>query len=142
MFGGKNKKTKSPTAKSGAADTLISKEANIIGDINFSGVLHVDGCIKGDIVADESNSSLLTIGQTGSIEGEVRAPHIVIFGHVKGDVHALEHVELMSDARIEGNVHYKLIEMAMGAEVNGQMHHKEDKPKLLGHSGEQSDDSE
>ncbi len=39
----------------------------------------------------------------------------------------------MSDARVEGNVYYKLIEMAMGAEVNGQMVHKEEKQKLLGH---------
>jgi len=127
------KKKQSPRAKAGAADTLISKEAKINGNVNFTGVLYVDGYIKGDVTADEFESSLLTIGQNGYIEGEINVPHIMIFGRVKGDVHALEHVELMSDARVEGNVYYKLIEMAMGAEVNGQMVHKDEKPKLLSH---------
>ncbi|WP_196138604.1 polymer-forming cytoskeletal protein [Aliikangiella sp. G2MR2-5] len=127
------KKKQSPRAKAGAADTLISKETKINGNVNFTGVLYVDGYVKGDITADEFENSLLTIGQNGFVEGEINVPHIMIFGRVKGDVHALEHVELMSDARIEGNVYYKLIEMAMGAEVNGQMVHKEEKPKLLGH---------
>ena len=127
------KKKQSPRAKAGAADTLISKEAKISGDINFTGVLFVDGYIKGNITADELENSLLTIGQNGHIEGEINVPHILIFGRVTGDVHALEHVELMSDARIEGNVYYKLIEMAMGAEVNGQMVHKDEKPKLISH---------
>jgi len=125
------KKKQSPRAKAGAADTLISKEAKISGDVNFTGVLFVDGYVKGDITADELENSLLTIGQNGHIEGEINVPHILIFGRVTGDVHALEHVELMSDARIEGNVYYKLI--AMGAEVNGQMVHKDEKPKLISH---------
>jgi cytoskeletal protein CcmA (bactofilin family) len=127
------KKNQSPRAKAGAADTLISKEAKITGNINFTGVLYIDGHVIGDVTADESENSLLTIGQNGFIEGEINVPHIMIFGRIKGDVHALEHVELMSAARIEGNVYYKLIEMAMGAEVNGQMLHKVEKPKLLGH---------
>lgn len=127
------KKNQSPKAKAGAADTLISKEAKITGNISFTGVLHIDGHVKGDVTADELENSLLTIGQNGHIEGEINVPHIMVFGRVKGDVHALEHIELMSDARIEGNVYYKLIEMAMGAEVNGQMLHKEEKPKLLAH---------
>lgn len=130
------KKKQSPRAKAGAADTLISKEAKISGDINFTGVLFVDGFIKGDVTADEVENSLLTIGQNGHIEGEINVPHILIFGRVTGDVHALEHVELMSDARVEGNVYYKLIEMAMGAEVNGQMVHKTEKQKLLRHHKE------
>ena len=134
---GRNKK-QSPRAKAGAADTLISQEAKISGDINFNGVLYVDGHVKGNINADELENSLLTIGQNGYVEGEINVPHIMIFGRVKGDVHAIEHVELMADARIEGNVYYKLIEMAMGAEVNGQMVHRDEKPKLLGHHGASS----
>lgn len=129
---GRNKK-QSPRAKAGAADTLISKETKISGNINFTGVLYVDGYVKGNIIADEVDNSLLTIGQQGFIEGEINVPHIMVFGRVKGDVHALEHVELMPNSKIEGNVYYKLIEMAMGAEVNGQLLHQEEKQKLLGH---------
>jgi cytoskeletal protein CcmA (bactofilin family) len=137
MFG--RNKNQSPRAKAGAADTLISKESKITGNINFTGVLYVDGFIKGDVFADEHENSLLTIGQNGHIEGEIKVPHILIFGRVSGDVHALEHVELMSDARVEGNVYYKLIEMTMGAEVNGKLIHETEKPKLLGHNKQEQE---
>ena len=134
MFGSsKNKSNKSPKAKAGAADTLICKQTKITGNINFTGVLYVDGHILGDISAEEVENSLLTIGTNGYVEGQINVPHIMILGRVKGDDHALEHVELMSDSRVEGNVYYKLIEMAMGAEVNGQMLHTVEKQKLLGH---------
>jgi prepilin-type processing-associated H-X9-DG protein len=133
MFG--SKKQNSPKAKAGAADTLICKQTKITGDINFTGVLYVDGHVKGNISAEEVENSLLTIGTNGYVEGEINVPHIMILGRVKGDVHALEHIELMSDSRVEGNVYYKLIEIAMGAEVNGQMLHTVEKQKLLGHHG-------
>jgi len=126
-------KKKSPKAKAGAADTLICKRTKITGDISFTGVLYIDGHVKGDISAEESENSLLTIGNNGFVEGQIKVPHIMILGRVKGDVHALAHAELMADARIEGNVYYKLIEMAMGAEVNGQMVHREEKQKLISH---------
>jgi len=126
-------KKKSPKAKAGAADTLICKQTKITGDVSFTGVLYIDGHIKGDICSEETENSLVTIGKNGFVEGQIKVPHIMILGRVKGDVYALEHVELMADARIEGNVYYKLIEMAMGAEVNGQMVHREEKQKLIAH---------
>jgi len=136
MFGNRNKGSKknaSPKAKAGAADTLICKQTKITGNIDFTGVLYIDGHVKGDISAEEVENSLLTIGSNGFVEGQINVPHIMVLGRVKGDVHALEHIELMAESRIEGNVYYKLIEMAMGAEVNGQMVHTVEKQKLLGH---------
>jgi cytoskeletal protein CcmA (bactofilin family) len=130
MFGSKKK---SPKTKAGATDTLICKRTKINGDIDFTGVLYIDGHIKGNITAEEMENSFLTIGINGYVEGQINVPHIMILGRVKGNVHGLEHVELMSESRIEGNVYYKLIEMAMGAEVNGQMLHTIEKQKLLAH---------
>lgn len=133
MFG-KSKKNKSQVrARAGAADTLITRDTKITGDIAFKGVLYIDGHVVGNVSADEHEMSLLTIGKHGKVEGHVEVPHVVILGQVHGDVHASEHVELESSAHIEGDVYYKLIEMAMGAEVNGKLVHREDKPKLLNH---------
>ena len=53
-------------------------------------------------------------------------PNVVVNGTVIGDVHALAHVELAAQARVHGNVYYSLIEMAMGAEVNGNLVHQSD----------------
>jgi len=129
----KNQKSK-PKPKSGAADTLITLDTKITGDIEFSGVVFVDGHIKGNITAKDVGHSLLTIGSQGHIEGEVRVPQVVIYGYVKGDVHTTEHLNLQKESRVEGNVYYNLLEMAMGASVNGQLVKKDTSRKLLNHN--------
>jgi cytoskeletal protein CcmA (bactofilin family) len=44
----------------------------------------------------------------------------------------VNHIELAPQARVKGNVYYSLIEMAMGAEVNGSLVHRSESepPKL------------
>lgn len=104
-------------------DTLIGQQSEVAGDVHFSGGLHVDGTIKGNVIADNDASSMLSLSDHGTIEGEVRVPFVVLNGVVQGDVHASEHVELAANARVTGNVYYNLIEMAIGAEVNGKLVH-------------------
>lgn len=112
-------------------DSLIGQNTEIHGDVIFSGGLHVDGTIKGSVVAEKGEDSVLTLSKRGVIEGEVKVPNVVVNGSVIGDVHASGHVELAAEARVHGNVYYSLIEMAMGAEVNGKlMHRSVDDPKL------------
>ena len=117
-------------------DTLVGQHTEILGDVRFSGGLHIDGTIKGNVIAENDGRSMLSLNECGTIEGEVNVPYVVLNGVVKGDVHGVEHVELSSKARITGNVYYNLIEMAIGAEVNGKLVHTqeaEDIPLALGH---------
>lgn len=107
-------------------DTLIGKNSELRGDVMFSGGLHVDGKIKGNVVAVGDEPSTLSVSEAGTIEGEVRVPNVVLNGSVLGDVYALEHIEIAENARVTGNVYYNLIEMAMGAEVNGSLVHSSD----------------
>lgn len=116
-----NKKKPNRTAQ---IDSLIGQNTEIRGDVVFSGGLHVDGSVKGSVIAEEGEESLLTLSERGTIEGEVKVPNVVVNGRVIGDVHAPGHVELAAQARVDGNVYYSLIEMAMGAEVNGNLVHK------------------
>ncbi len=120
-------------------DSLIGRHTETLGDLRFSGGLHVDGTVKGNVYADDDSGAVLTLSEFGTIEGEVRVPNVVLNGTVIGDVHARHQIELASNARITGNVYYTLIEMAMGAEVNGSLVHRgveESGPKLqLEHGG-------
>jgi cytoskeletal protein CcmA (bactofilin family) len=105
-------------------DTVVGAQTRLEGDISFTGGLHVDGVIKGNILAEAGSDSVLTVSENGRIEGDVRVPNLVLNGAVEGDVYASERVELASHARVTGNVFYNLIEMAMGAEVNGSLVHR------------------
>lgn len=104
-------------------DTLIGQHTEVHGDIVFSGGLHIDGVVKGNIEAGNDGSTTLVLSDKGSVEGEVRIPHVMINGLVIGNIYAAESVELAPQARITGNVYYKRIEVAMGAEVNGSLVH-------------------
>jgi cytoskeletal protein CcmA (bactofilin family) len=101
---------------------LVGGNTKICGDVHFTGGLHVDGVIEGNVIA-ESDSSVLTTSEKGQINGNVTVHNIVLNGEVVGDVHALHHIELAPNARVTGNVYYNVIEMAMGAEVNGNLIH-------------------
>jgi len=118
MFG-KGKKT-----SCSRIDTVIGQQTRLEGDIHFTGGLHVDGTVKGNIIAEPGSDNVLTVSEKGRIEGDVQVPNLELNGAVEGDVHASERVELASHAKVTGNVYYNLIEMAMGAEVNGNLVHR------------------
>ena len=119
---GMGDKKKSP--RSGhAVETLIGPHAVIRGDISFTGGLYVEGTIHGKVSADDGSAAVITIAENGHIEGEVRAPVVVISGRMSGDVHASERIELAAHARVNGNIHYKVVEMAAGAMITGRLIH-------------------
>ncbi len=119
---GKNKRN--ADAGSGTeVDTLIGEHTRIEGNIIFSGGLHVDGHVQGNVMTQPAADSVLSLSEIGIIEGEVHVANVMLNGTITGDVHAQEKIELGPKARVTGNVYYKLIEMAMGAEVNGNLVH-------------------
>ena len=126
--------TKKDTRTAPEATTLIATGTQIKGDIQFSGRLHVDGRIEGAIRGD-GPQAMLTLSVHAVVTGEVQAPHIVIDGAITGDVTASERLELASNARVEGNVYYKLLEMSAGAQINGKMVHRAEPPRQLSGPG-------
>ncbi len=117
MFGRKS-------SMDGRVDTLVGPNSSIHGDITFTGRCHVDGTVKGSVSADPDSQSALSIAEDGSVEGGVTVPNVLLNGLVRGDVVASRRVELGPTARVIGNVYYNLIEMAIGAEINGKLVHQ------------------
>lgn len=103
-------------------DTLIAANVSVVGSISFNGGIQIDGNLTGDIVAEAGSAARLWVTEKGKIKGLVRVPSITINGTVEGDVYASEHLELAPNAVVKGNVYYKIIEMAQGAVVNGELH--------------------
>lgn len=126
MFNKKSKKT----AFSAGGTTLISKNTEIVGDIHFSGTLMIEGHIKGNVYAVDGEDAQARVLESGRIEGEIRVPTLVINGKVTGDVYSSKHIELASKTVVSGNVHYVLIEMVKGAQVNGNLVYSADKPAV------------
>ena len=124
---------KGKPARSGATamETLLGPRVEIRGDLRFSGGLYVEGRVFGSVVAEDDADAVLTLAASGRIQGEVRAPVVVIAGEMEGDVHAGQRLELSAGARVTGNLHYKVLEMAAGAAVSGRLVHVDAPPAQL-----------
>jgi cytoskeletal protein CcmA (bactofilin family) len=105
----------------GRIDTLVGKSAKVQGDLEFTGGLHLDGRVAGNVRADNDPAATLSVSETGSIEGSVDVPNIVLNGSVRGDIVARDRVVLGATAKVQGNVHYGVIEMTLGAEIKGKL---------------------
>lgn len=107
-------------------DSLIGAGTTIEGNVAFSGGLRVDGHVRGNVSAAEDKPSTLVLSEQARIEGEIRVSHVVINGTVVGPVHASEYVELQAKANVTGDVHYRTLEMQLGAVVQGRLVYESD----------------
>lgn len=108
-------------------DTLVGVKTEMKGDIVFSGGLRVDGKIRGNITAEGDGSSTLVLSEHAEVVGNIQVPHMILNGKIKGNVHCSERIELQPEAEIVGDVYYKIIEMALGASINGSLLREGDK---------------
>src|SRR5262247_1215893 len=102
-------------------DTLLGKTANLNGDLEFSGGLHLDGRVLGNVRSTAEDGGALSVSESGFIEGRVEVTNIVMNGTVNGDMYARERLVLGEKARVNGNVYYGVIEMAPGAVITGKL---------------------
>jgi len=114
MFGKKHSKPQE------RIDSLIGAMAKIEGDLTFSGGLRVDGEIRGNVTAKPGVPSTLVLSEHGRIDGDISVTHLVINGIVNGTIRADEYMELQSKARVTGDVHYKTLELQLGAVADGR----------------------
>jgi cytoskeletal protein CcmA (bactofilin family) len=102
-------------------DTLLGKTALLNGDLEFSGGLHLDGRVNGNVRSSAEDGGALSVSETGFIEGNVQVTNIMMNGTVNGDMYAGDRLVLGGSARVNGNVHYGVIEMAPGAVITGKL---------------------
>ena len=102
--------------------TLIAADAELIGDITFSSQLVVNGVLRGSTTA-ETPGAAMTVSPGGHVVGDIRAPSILIHGKVEGTVYAIENLEIAEGAVIQGDLHYNVLQMHMGASVQGRLIH-------------------
>lgn len=107
-------------------DSLIGAGTKIVGDVHFTGGLRVDGEIDGSIIATPGKPSTLVLSEHARVNGEVNVTHLVVNGEVTGPVNVAEYLELQSKSKVTGDVHYKTLEIQLGAVVEGKLIHLAD----------------
>ena len=107
-----------PAARS--APSLISGDMKLTGSIVSEGEIQVDGAIEGDVKA-----TALTIGDTGTINGEVIAETVVVRGKVQGHIRARKG-QLASSATGQGDITHASLSIEATALFEGQVKRSDD----------------
>lgn len=115
--------SKKPSKPQTQIDSLIGANTMIGGDLNFSGGLRIDGQVNGNVIATPGKPSTLVLSEHARVNGEVSVTHLVINGTISGSVSASDYLELQSKAKVTGDVHYKTLEIQLGAIVDGRLLH-------------------
>lgn len=84
-------------------ESIIGTDLTVKGDIYSRGSLRVDGKVEGSISAEGG----VVIGESGVVEADITADHVVVGGEVRGKVTGREKVEIVSPGRMFGDVHTK-----------------------------------
>ena len=94
--------------------TIISQDLKIEGQIFSSGLIEIEGTVKGVI---KGNSVILLQG--GEIEGEVIAESFSVRGKFLGTIKA-NNVSIGNKAQISGTIEYSLLSVEDGASVDAK----------------------
>lgn len=95
--------------------SLIGAGMRIVGDIDTTGVVKIEGTVEGNI----RNARQVLLGRQGEITGDVHARDVVLGGRVSGTIYASERVEVQGTASVNGDIQTRSIVVLEGARVNG-----------------------
>lgn len=100
--------------------TLLAKDAMIEGVLRLRNGAKIDGIIIGGLMIEGSEMCTMFLSEGAQIDGNVLAPRAIVYGWIKGSIHAHDLV-IKRSAKIEGDVYYGRISIEDGAEVNGKL---------------------
>jgi cytoskeletal protein CcmA (bactofilin family) len=102
-------------------ESIIGKTLRIDGNLMISQGVRIDGLLNGNVFQEEAKAATVAISETGSVNGNIQAQHVIVSGHVKGNIFSLDRVELLATAHIEGDITYGSIGIEVGAKILGKL---------------------
>jgi cytoskeletal protein CcmA (bactofilin family) len=103
--------------KDKAEIVVLGKSTNFTGILKFASTLRIQGSFKGTI---EASGDLIV-----DKEAVVDADHVIVnsltvYGHISGTIHAGDKVDMMSGAKVKGDVNAVRLRIADGVHFEGK----------------------
>jgi cytoskeletal protein CcmA (bactofilin family) len=98
-------------------ETIIAPSVRVEGDFVSEGNVRIEGEVKGSIATERD----LIVGENAKITAGVQARNAVIAGELHGNLRVFDRLELASTARIYGDIQAKVLSVAPGAMMKGQL---------------------
>jgi cytoskeletal protein CcmA (bactofilin family) len=96
---------------------VLGKGSEFEGKLTFDGTVRIDGKFRGEIYSEDT----LIVGESAVVEAAIDVSTVIVYGHVIGNVHARNCIELHAPARLEGNIVTADLQVDKGVFFNGQV---------------------
>jgi cytoskeletal protein CcmA (bactofilin family) len=121
IFNNNNNKKTSLGRSVESFESIIGKSLRIDGSLVISQGVRIDGVLNGNVFQEDGKVATVAISETGTVNGNIQAQHVIVSGHVKGNIYSLDRVELLASAHIEGEITYGSIGIEVGAKILGKL---------------------
>jgi len=97
---------------------FFDQGTNLTGELQFSGVVRIDGNFHGSINGGET----LIVGSNSVIHADIRVREIEIHGQVFGNIEVGGRAEIHSSGSFRGDIHTPLLVIHPGGVLDGHSH--------------------
>lgn len=94
---------------------IIGAGTNIIGDVNCSGDIRIDGGLTGNLKVQGK----VVIGVSGNIKGEITCKNSEVEGKIEGKISVVELLSLKATSTINGDIKTRRLAIEPGANFSG-----------------------
>jgi cytoskeletal protein CcmA (bactofilin family) len=101
----------------GMSPTVISESTTVVGDVETHGPLMVSGRVRGN----GRIGGTLSVGKSARWQGDISARQAVLAGHVIGKIVVEDKLEISASAVIQGEIVAKILAIANGARIEGEV---------------------
>ena len=95
--------------------TLLAKDVDFKGVVNFDGTVRVDGRVEGEI----HTTGTLIVGENAIIKGIVSAGVLMNSGKINGTITAVEKIQILKPGVLVGDVRTPMIAIEEGSHFHG-----------------------
>lgn len=101
----------------GMSPTVISESSTVVGDVETQGPLMVSGRVQGN----GRVGGTLSMSKSAHWVGDITARQAVLAGHVVGKIVVEDKLEVSASAIIEGEIVARILAIANGARIDGDV---------------------
>jgi cytoskeletal protein CcmA (bactofilin family) len=101
----------------GMSPTVISESTTVVGDIETRGPLMVSGHVRGN----GKIGGTLSLSKSADWQGDISAKSAVLAGRITGRIQVEDKLEVSASAVISGEIVAKVLAIANGARIEGEV---------------------
>lgn len=99
----------------GAISTILGKETQFNGVLEFSRPLQINGNFEGEI----KTTGVLLVGEGAVIKANITADTVVVGGDIYGNIIAYNKLEMLETGKVYGNIKTAKLQIADGVVFDG-----------------------